>query len=213
MANWQTDVSLHNFVINLPKRVDRMASIVPELTQNGIDFRVIAAIENADGRVGISQTLKALLTHCVEMRLERFVVFEDDMYFVNPASNIYKAVKELPDDFDMCFFGVNLLAGQEYSDYLIKINHGVALHAVMYSAKGAKKALDAITNDTRHPSRFPVDLLLNEKVIRDGNCYAVQPMVCGQRPTYSDIEKKFVDYSGWLQKRFDNFIAKIKNRT
>jgi GR25 family glycosyltransferase involved in LPS biosynthesis len=210
MYNWQNDVASKTFVVNLPRRVDRLANLVPELTQRGIDFTLIAAIEAADGRVGISMTLAKLLKEAVEKNIDRFVVFEDDMYFVDDIKHIYEAVKELPQDFDMCFFGINLLNGEAFSDKLVKVRQGVSLHAVMYSHQGAEKALHAIENDTRHPSRFPVDLLLNEKVISDGNCYAVTPVVCSQRPSYSDIEKRFVDYSHILEKRFNQIVQKIK---
>ncbi len=190
----------NTFVINLPFRGDRATSVEAELTRVGLPFRFWRAIAKAKGAMGLLETMKGLVEHCIAADLKYALVFEDDVKFLEPVETMWKAIEQLPADFDMMYLGTNLcnMRTEKYSDNLIKLNLGYATHAILYSHKGLKKMQGMLGNNMSSP----LDIQIVHTIQTDRKCYGVYPMVATQREGHSDIEGKHVKYDDLLEERF-----------
>lgn len=188
------------FVINLKRRSDRLLQIKWELDKYNIKHIVWEANERTNGQEGIASTLKDLFKAAIYCGLENILVFEDDAKFMfDPSSVMEGAIKMLPSNYDMLYLGVNptkTYVPRFYSTNLLYLPRGYALHACAYSLAGMKKILEL-------PDQLPIDLNIADNIHPEGNSYAVYPMICTQRPGFSDIEKKYTDWSFALENRFN----------
>lgn len=187
------------FVVNLPRRSDRLSEVKWEMMRYRVPFLVWEATEHSDGRSGISSTLRDLFSYCVGENYKNVLIFEDDPKFLrDPELTMDKVIKQIPIDYDMLYLGVNLTrkyVPQFHSENLIKVKRGLALHACAYSRKGMQKILDL-------DGTLPIDLNIADHIHPQGDSYATFPMLVTQRPGISDIEKQHKDWSYALEDRF-----------
>ena len=124
------------------------------------------------------------------------VIFEDDVTFEG-AENLWRATDELPKDWDILYLGANVVGTDlcswpepvQYSSHLRRVTQAWTTHAVCYSQKG----LDWILNNWDHNSGQMYDDFLRcnlEKL----QAFITDPMICNQRPGFSDIWLRDVDY-------------------
>ncbi len=204
MQNW-TDFFGITFVINLPTRDDRRMDVIMEMKRFSIPFTLFMAEEYGDGKRGVYESLCSIFKHCIRHKIKSALVFEDDVRFlVDPNEHMQKCIDDLPEDWDMLFLGVNIPHPENakpYTENLLSINRGLALHSVVYSLNAMQKILDM-------PEPFtPIDLQIANRLQSVLKCFCTYPMLCTQRPGFSDIEGTTVDYSVYLENRFE----KVKN--
>lgn len=123
-----------------------------------------------------------------------FAIFEDDIIFDHCWKHIAEATNQLPEDWDAVFLGANICGDWElpkkYSTHLSRLPNAWMTHAIIYSVKGAGFVLNNFD-----PNTFPVyDEWLRVSVMPFGNVYLLTPMSCYQRPGYSDVWQKDVEY-------------------
>ena len=186
------------FVINLLKRKDRRQQAEDELNKYDIPFRFWIAIENENGAEGLRQTMVALFNHCIANGYKRVGIFEDDAVMIEDI-NAYmpKCLEQLPEDFDLFYLGCqhNQKFERFYSENLLPVASAFSTHAVLWSASGMTKFIERCNG-------IPIDREIRNKLQSDGKCFASFPMLVSQRPSYSDIEKKLIDWGKWLQDLF-----------
>lgn len=188
------------YLINLLKRTDRLLQSKWELDKYEIPYTVWEAIEKENGAEGIYLTLREIMSDALINGYKNILVFEDDALFLfNPDSVMDKVVKQIPTTYDMFHLGVNLTKGyvpRHYSVNLLHLKRGYALHACAYSRSGMSKVMAL-------GPMLPVDWNIADNIQTQGNCYAINPMICTQRPGFSDIEKKQTNWAFALQDRFN----------
>lgn len=188
------------YLINLPRRTDRLTRCSEMLTKHGIAFEVFPAIEHRDGKEGIRATMLKLFD---TVKDDQILVLEDDVDFIGDLSILPKAISELPKDFDLLFLGANVFRPAEpYSEHLLRLTGAVANHAVIYTRKVMERMLEAYRESTQ-----PTDMILNDRVVRGGKSFITRPLLATQIPDYSDIEKKRVDYSSLLIDRYNKHCS------
>lgn len=113
---------------------------------------------------------------------------EEDCIF-RDASHVERAISELPDDWDVLYFGANLLLWncdppppERYSEHLFRVKAAWTTHCVGFNKKCVPQLLE------RQPglSVQMFDNYLSDQ-LPEMNAYIVAPMVAYQRPRVSSI--------------------------
>lgn len=199
--------------INLDTRPDRNVQTIQELLQ-------ISPAENIERFPAINHSIAELgctLSHiqCLEIAKERKYPFvficEDDIQFLNPQliqENLQKFWEQPPaDGWDVLILGGNNFQPYEtFSDYAIHIHfcatttgYIVAQHYYDILLENFKQSAQLLETDTTQASSYAIDVLWRKlQKPKDSRWYMLVPATVSQRPTYSDIMKKIVDYSEWM---------------
>lgn len=188
-------------LINLAHRTDRLLQSMDELRKYGIRPLVCRATKCENGQEGIYKTLRSIFETYVHSG-RPIMVFEDDCQMVVSPTEfrhvIEMAIMELPPDWDMLYLGANLPDPRQvyrYSTHLLRTARALALHAVAYSHKCMKYILSL-------PPELPIDLQLANTVHPLGKTFVTYPLLCTQRPSFSDIEGKATDYGCFIEDRY-----------
>jgi glycosyl transferase family 25 len=181
--------------INLEKRVDRNTQIMREL-KNVSQNKILRfnAIESDPGYIGCSKSHIEVLKMAIKNNWKSYLVVEDDMIWVD-FENGYKRFLSLPETRDVVMLGchnfkthgLRVTKGQGGHAYIVYNHYYLVLLANM------EEAFDKLLKDPTNYQSFALDIYFNKLQERD-NWLVVNPPMCLQRPGYSDIEKRLVDY-------------------
>lgn len=192
-------------IISLPERKeDRLIPLQAHIKEfNWLNYEVYEAVKLSDGKLGLIVSVADILSKLLEDKeISCVLVCEDDFRFLQePNEIVEKCLGQLPSNFDLCYLGCNLWQTHihKYSQNLIQVDDVYALQSVIYSRSGMEKVLRAIRGMDK---TIPLDVLIKEKVLCDGNCYCSFPILTTQIKGKSDIEGKIKDWSRVLQDRF-----------
>lgn len=202
------------FIISLRDRYeDRLVPLINHLQELDFkDYYIYAATKNEIGALGLLETMYSLLSECLTAGLNNVLICEDDLVFIKPHPNeiIEKCLEQLPDNYDCLFLGCNLWQTivYKYSPNLIQLYDSYATQSVLYSKSAMIKIVKAIEE---MKGIVPLDILIKEKIMPDGNTYCAFPNLTSQINSYSDIERKYIDYSKILEERFEERTKHLKN--
>jgi hypothetical protein len=99
---------------------------------------------------------------------------------------------------------------EKYSENLLKLNSGYALHSVCFS----KEALNKILNFFEGKGDWLENLMKNYEAIDvffakdfqvSNKCFVWKDILCLQEPAFSSIENAFFDYTNLMSNRFEYF--------
>ncbi len=193
------------FVLNLKKRFDRLIDTMKELERVGIRAEIIEAIDGnnldlpetlsldglkiSNGDIGCALSHRKACLTAKEKGLNNYLVLEDDVQF---AFNFYEQfenyLRQTPMDYDMLYLGgshngetstvsKNIVRGES-----IFTTHAIGIRSTIYDA--------LIEVWSKHEKVDISAASLHSKY----KCYAFNPFIVGQRPSYSDILNKHTDY-------------------
>lgn len=196
------------YCLNLDRREDRWADTVKELNKWSL-HNCVARVAAVDGRTlpvnlyglrsgdeGLLKTHLQLVIDAKKNNYKSILIMEDDIEFTDEVNNIASYVKELPNDWDMIWFGGNhnIHGGNVHhfiSNKIIKCNLTYTTHCFAINHTVYEKVIEVLTN-----SQKPVDVAYVE-IQNLYNCYAFYPSIAIQRPGFSDILNSEQDYR-WL---------------
>jgi hypothetical protein len=191
--------------INLPNRPDRNIDILNQfLLIDMPHFRRIDGIPNTSG--SIHDGFNKAQRNALESAKGNAVIFEDDAIF-DDMYHLDEALNELPDDWDILYFGGNVVGTdlcswpvpEFVSTHLRRVTQCWTTHAIGYSEKGRKYILD--NWDLSTGQMYDDFLRCNLEKMQ---AFIICPMICDQKKGYSDIWQRDVDYgffNVWEQKR------------
>ena len=219
---------LHNFhditnvlFINLDSRTDRRTHFELQFSEIGLHPQRFAAIQNADGAIGCTMSHIACMEMASQNKWDHVLVCEDDATIINPA--------QLVDQVNHFFHRFNdswdvlLLAGNNYQPfrqespeavrvancqtttaYLVRRSYFETLLANFKEGLSKLKAIDQYWKLLQRTDRW----------------YLIVPISVIQRPDYSDISNRRVDYSDvmtqinkkWLQEKVRKPAVPVKSR-
>ncbi len=192
------------YVLNLRKRVDRLLEVTTEMEQYNIPFELVTSIEDEEnGARGLRDTMVNIFNDAIENKYEQILVFEDDaLFLIDPNPIMNEVVKQLPYKWDMIFLGCQATSGFKYrhSANLLQLDMAFATHAVCYSLEGMKEIMTMGLD-------YPIDNSIVLKVQPLQRSYAIQPMLCTQRESFSDIGRTVISWRPFLEGRFNQKIA------
>ena len=191
--------------LNLPSRTDRREQAQAEFDRVGVSPEWVTAQSADDGRIGLIQTLHDVFAENYSAR--SILIFEDDVQFKNdPVNKLRLALMDLRyifhDAFDMLYFGANLTEPCiTVTNNLMLIHNALACHAVCYN----HRIFDVYMRHLKRVSDqgfIATDEDINDvwltKIQAHGKCLMVHPRIATQRAGYSDLEKRFTDYTNIL---------------
>jgi GR25 family glycosyltransferase involved in LPS biosynthesis len=194
--------------INLRKRKDRKRECEEELQKHGIIAERFNALQcrpydakMTKNEQGCLLSHRSVIQQAKDAGLSNVLILEDDFHIV-PAPNtleweFYEFYKDVPSDWQMLYLGGNhftchptkKLMTVKIRPHVLKCNFTLTTGAYAVS----QSAYDIILDDLETP-RFQVDAhyaFLQERLKAYGAC----PSLIVQRPSFSDIQDRFVDYT------------------
>tara|TARA_R110000823_G_scaffold93327_1_gene204339 strand:+ start:166 stop:777 length:612 start_codon:yes stop_codon:yes gene_type:complete len=188
----------NHFYINLSEREDRNKNAIEQLSKLGIVPNRMGAIKTEMGIVGCALSHLRCIQEAIIKRYPYVCIFEDDIIIKNENLLIKKVKKLINEDFDVLMLsGNNFRPFEEHDDY-IKVTKCFTTGAYIIKEhyydtwlnnlnEGIKLLLQTNNRD------YSLDAY-NHKLQREDKWWLITPICCYQKPDYSDIEYKEVDY-------------------
>jgi GR25 family glycosyltransferase involved in LPS biosynthesis len=194
----------HIFYINLESRTDRKIFFENQMRMLGLKATRFNAIRNACGAIGCSLSHLALLKYAKKHKLDHILIMEDDIMFLNPKMFIHNLNNLLAKHKD---FDVLLIAGNNMGEYTrldefcVKIQkcqtttgYLVKSHYYDKLIKNFEEGVDNLINNLSLMNKYAIDQYWVSLQLVD-KWYLLTPLTVSQKPDYSDIEKKHINYN------------------
>lgn len=203
-----TDFFTKIFVINLPERTDRLLDIAEELNKWDIPYELVNAIKHEKGAEGLRLTVLSIFEKAVANNWESVLIFEDDCIFVescgNPNDTMELAVKQLPRNWHILLLGAQVTGGFKgrLSPNLLRVEKAFATHAWALSLQVMKEILS-------QGLYAPIDNCLVERIQPMGETYITFPLLCTQKPGYSDIGQSEINWLPFIEQRYYQKLGEL----
>lgn len=193
------------YYINLECRPDRKQQVEEELVNVDIgEFQRFEAIEDIDGRVGCSLSHLTLLKRAKENNHPYIIIVEDDIQFINPKlfKNHFQKFLKSKEPWDVLLFGGNNYGTiRQTNPYTIKITTCLTTTGYMVANHYYDTLITNIEEGIEKLRQFPVEHykyaidVYWQSLQKKDEWHLIYPLMVNQRPGYSDIEKKYRDYT------------------
>ena len=204
-----TDCFSKIYLINLDKRMDRLLASIEQCEKYEINFKRISAIENEiNGAIGLRDTMLLIFQDAIDNNYENILVLEDDFMFVENKETVDSAVsgamKQLPENYHILLLGCQPTSGFQYrhSANVLNLQKGYSTHSVVYSKQCIKEIM------TRGMG-YPIDNWLCDEIQVLGQTYCTYPFLCTQTPGVSNIGNQYIDWSAFMQPRYEQKLAEM----
>ena len=176
-------------VINLDHRKDKWRSSMQELTPH-FNLKRVSAIQHKWGWLGLAKTFKQIFQECESDVL----IFEDDATYRGTYTDLINCINDLPADWDMLMLGANIkdIRLDKVGKRLVRTYGAWTTHAIVYSYRFAKEMAELDLD-------IPIDEYYRTKVHPRGNSYICVPFLSFQRPSESDIEGGYKNYTSLFE--------------
>jgi glycosyl transferase family 25 len=185
--------------INLEERTDRREEIEKQLSVFHHEKIVrFPAIKHRNGLIGCGMSHIAVVEMAIQNNWKNVLIVEDDMIWnqFNIGYPIYEKLVSNPYDV-ICLSG----ACVEYDRQTYKAKYVstataylVNNHYYQILVETLKEGLEKLTKNESNDSLYANDRIWMKLIERD-NWFVIQPTMCTQKPGYSNIANKFVDYN------------------
>lgn len=192
------------FVIHLESRDDRLQQINGVMESLGVSkHKIVNGVPHSCGALGCSLTHIMALSECVHSNATTCAVIEDDFELSGDPKEANAAVElffmEGPPSWEVLMLSSNIYASlpsehffldviqdaQTTSGYIVHTSYApTLLHNFLYAAYNL---------DVDCPQIYAIDQTW-KRLQRSGKWYALKPLIGKQTASYSDIEKRNVDY-------------------
>lgn len=199
------------YYINLDRRIDRLDHVKKEFESVRILDRVkrISAVDNPDGRIGLIKSFQKIFQDVKERNVENVLIFEDDVHFIQenkPIETLEKAISQVGNiEWSLFYLGANTHEKCNiFRPNLILLRNAFSAHAVAYNRKTYNQIINKFENTDQIKSINDInDVFFCNEIQNKRTSFLVNPMIATQIPSFSDLEKKFVNYS-FIEERFIN---------
>ena len=196
------------YFINLEHRTDRLTHITEEFKKTNIDVNKINRINAVYcpdfGGLGCAKSQCIALEQFIESGKETCIIFEDDFIFTQSQTTINELMNNFFNnvkDFDVLMLSSNTMAEQHCDHpFITKILDAQTASGYAVSKKFAPILLSnyresvhqlEMTGHSVHD--YCIDI--NSKKLQPvSNWFCIYPKIGEQKPGYSDIEKREVNY-------------------
>ena len=191
------------FYINLDRRLDRRAEIEGELSRMGLSGERFPAIEHVKGYIGCSLSHLELIKIAKQREYKNVLILEDDFQFSLSKEKLEKNMTTFFESnlsYDLVMLAYNGKPNPESSNGTVsKVNNaattaGYLVHTKVYDAlignyeSGIKKLIETDNHRGWAIDKHWRSLLKNKE------WYLFNERMGKQRKSYSDIEKRVVNY-------------------
>lgn len=201
------------YCLNLDRRTDRWSECCDIFQKMDLKVERFSACDGQlidtgygkvyNGELGGTISHARLIRKIQKENLDKVLILEDDIEFCEDFETKFKlAINDLPDDWDIFFFGGNHTGGyQIITKNIGRVFRTLALHS--YAVRG--KALPYIyqnmiqfvghtlcNNEQLQPS-VAADFYM-AKVQPHIQCYSIFPNLTWQRESFSDLQQDIMNY-------------------
>ena len=197
------------YVINLPKRIDRLLQFVEEMEKYEIEFEIINGIEHESGAEGLRQTVENIFIDAIEKKYDNILIFEDDCYFVEGKSTVdwtmENAIKELPEQWQILYLSAQPTNGfnRRQSGCLLQLDGAFATHSWAISNQGMREILSVGLD-------APIDNSIVKSIQPLQRCFITYPILTSQRAGMSDIGRTDIDWQPFIVSRYYQKLGEMK---
>ncbi len=192
------------FYINLESRPDRKSFFEKQMKSMGFLATRFNAIKNSCGAVGCSLSHLALLKYAKKCDLDHILIMEDDIMFLKPSVFIQNLNNFLKNHKD---FDVLIIAGNNMGEYTridencVKIQkcqtttgYLVKKHYYDKLIHNFEEGVNNLMKNINLRSDYAIDQYWCSLQLVD-TWYLLTPLTVSQKPDYSDIEKRPINYN------------------
>ncbi len=201
------------YCINLEKRTDRLELCKQEFAKHNLNVEYFKAIDGntydtrnmivnpnvEKGNVGCVLSHLHIIIDAQKSNYKQILILEDDVIFDEDLNNKFEEyIKELPEDWDMLYFGGNhnFHTGHKLdmkTEHIGKCNLTYTTHSY-----AIRDTLFNLTIERFKKILSPVDVLYSQ-IQKEKNVYTFYPGLSSQRIGYSDILNSDIDYTSYIK--------------
>jgi GR25 family glycosyltransferase involved in LPS biosynthesis len=192
------------FYINLESRPDRKKFFENQMKMLRLNPTRFNAIKNSCGAIGCSLSHLALLKYAKKNNLDHILIMEDDIMFLNPPLFIHNLNNFLKNHKS---FDVVIIAGNNMGEYTridencVKVQHCqtttgylVKNHYYDKLIHNFEEGVSNLMKNINLKDEYALDQYWTKLQLID-NWYLLTPLTVSQKPDYSDIENKRINYN------------------
>jgi glycosyl transferase family 25 len=216
------------YCISLEENINNRKNLTSIFKSYGFEVYFHIVNRNNDPTQGCMNSHIWCLEDAKKNNYNNILIFEDDVTFNDEIISSFEKQKiEIPQDFDIFYLGYHINKGYKYDEFLLKTLSAQCTHSYIVSKKCINYILNNIHLDWKENKVWynrnkyekmqnfnnrAIDLFY-AKIICDDlqKSYGIYPMWCNQKPGYSTIEKKVVDYTKLLLDKSDIFYKRNKH--
>ena len=181
-------------LINLDRRVDRLKDVTEELNNLEINFERISAVDAVELGITPKDACRASHIKALEMAEGNTLILEDDATFMpNFLENFTTFTENLPKLWDIIYLGAHIGTSEPVNNHMVRGLITSSTHAYCINPKRITEMLDMARNTTDH-----IDVAYAKEHPRM-KAYVAQPTLVKQKPSFSDLLLKDVDYLSWYK--------------
>ena len=212
------------FLINLPRRGDRLKHAMETLGKLGIEHSKVEVFDGYDrprpdinnpesqpnGTFGCTSSHRGVLEIIAHRRIKRALVLEDDFEFAytnatrrfrcDPQALFDEACREIPANFDLLYLAGHYaeVPQERISKHIIRVGRMFTTSSYVITSEAARKMAPYISGIG------PIDCLFSEftKKRMDGvkllDAYCLEPRIFIQYTNHSDLHEKVENYEGCM---------------
>jgi len=199
------------YYINLDRRPERNEQMKKELAKTNIDPSKINRITACDmpsfGALGCTKSHIDILTRFLQTdeSIQTCIVLEDDFGFIQDQTQINHSIDQFLIDFkdkwDVFYLALNLIQGEKTEQpYAVRVRRAFTTAGFVVQKKFAQTLLDNFKESAfllEKEGRYVPTLCLDNYMGRlqaVTRWYTISPRIGLQLPSYSDIERRNVNY-------------------
>ena len=196
------------FYINLDTRPDRKTFFENQMRMIGINnAKRFNAIKHNIGAIGCSLSHLELLKYAKEQNMDHILIMEDDIMFTRPQMFLYYLNNFLTKHKN---FDVLLIAGNNMGQYnrldnfCVKITkcqtttgYLVKSHYYDRLIQNYEEGISNLKLNSALLNKYAIDQHWTRLQLHD-RWYLLTPLTVTQKPDYSDIEKKEINYNNLM---------------
>lgn len=207
-----TDYFQKIYVINLPERFDRMYETKNLLDEYEIPFERFEATKYEHGYFGLVLTMKSMFKYCLDNGIERVLVFEDDVKFVEGKEFTNNTMQTCVNGLTTLDWGQFYLGLQHVKPFnkfvqpnILPVEHGYSTHAVAYN----KHCMENFMNNYVDQ---PIDNYFVNSYQQFHKSFCSYPLLATQRKGFSNIGGQEIDWDIYITPNFNKFTAHLFNK-
>lgn len=191
---------MNAFYINLDSRTDRREQFEEECRKMNLEIERFPAITRNPGALGCSYSHRNVVALAKNRNYPYVMIFEDDFEFLISREEFDTVLASLPEDFDVIMLSYNLERSEPYNEMFGRVLEVQSASGYIVSSKFYDTLLNTWDKSLENYERQPHCHWL---FINDQSWKPLQPVsrwyysllrVGKQRPSWSDLANRFVDY-------------------
>jgi len=192
----------HIFYINLDRREDRRELIEKELIKMDLISKAerFPAIEHVKGYVGCSYSHLECIKLAKERKYKNILIFEDDFEFIVTKDYFYKKMEILiNEEWDVLFLSYKSKKFKKIDENKLKFICTITASGYIIKEHYYDKLIDLYEQavikliKTNNRNLYANDTCWRDLILKD-EWYGIIDRIGKQRPSYSDLEKRMVNY-------------------